>query len=79
LHIKNENSPLLKSINGSVNVYFCHSYYVQPSDPRIITATTNYGLEFASSVCKNNVFGVQFHPEKSQAVGLQILKNFYEL
>lgn len=79
LHIKNVNSPILKNINESENVYFCHSYYVKPNDSNIIATTTNYALEFTSSVYKDNVFGVQFHPEKSQIVGLQILKNFYEL
>ena len=78
LHIKN-GSPLLKNINDSANVYFCHSYFVIPSDSDVIAATTDYSFEFTSVVCKNNVFGVQFHPEKSQAVGLQILRNFSEL
>jgi glutamine amidotransferase len=79
LHIKNPISPILKGIDASANVYFCHSYYVKPSDPDVIAATTEYATEFTSSVCKENIFGVQFHPEKSQAVGLRILKNFYEL
>jgi len=79
LHIKNRDSPILKNINESENVYFCHSYFVKPSDPSIIATTTNYALEFTSSVYKDNIFGVQFHPEKSQIVGLQILKNFYKL
>lgn len=79
LHIKNGTSPILKNINDSSSVYFCHSYYVKPDDSNVIAATTDYSLEFTSAVCKDNVFGVQFHPEKSQAIGLQILKNFYEL
>ena len=79
LHIKNPFSPLLKGIEESANVYFCHSYFVQPGDPSVIAATTDYAKEFVSSVYKDNVFGVQFHPEKSQAVGLNILKNFHEL
>lgn len=78
LHIKN-GSPILKNIEDSANVYFCHSYFVIPSDSDVIAATTDYSFEFTSVVCKNNVFGVQFHPEKSQAVGLQILRNFSEL
>lgn len=79
LHIRNTNSPILKGIKDSDNVYFCHSYFVKPSDPAVIATTTDYGIEFTSSVYKDNIFGVQFHPEKSQTVGLQILKNFYEL
>ena len=79
LHIKNPASPVLKGIKESANVYFCHSYYAQPKDPSIIAATTDYAREFVSSIYKDNVFGVQFHPEKSQAVGLKILKNFHEL
>ena len=78
LHIKN-GSPILKNINESANVYFCHSYFVIPSDSDVIAATTDYACEFTSAICQDNVFGVQFHPEKSQAVGLQILKNFSQL
>ncbi len=78
LHIKN-GSPILKNINDSANVYFCHSYFVIPSDSGVIAATTDYSFEFTSAVCKDNIFGVQFHLEKSQAVGLQILRNFSEL
>ena len=79
LHIKNGNSPILKNIPELANVYFCHSYYVKPSDKTIIATTTHYAQEFASSIYSGNIFGVQFHPEKSQSIGLQILKNFYEL
>ena len=78
LHIKNGSSPILKNINESASVYFCHSYFVKPDDPNIISATTDYALEFTSAAYKDNVVGVQFHPEKSQVIGLQILKNFYE-
>lgn len=78
LHIKN-GSPILKKVNDSANVYFCHSYFVIPNDSDVIAATTDYAFEFTSAICKDNVFGVQFHPEKSQAVGLQILRNFSEL
>jgi len=79
LCIKNKGCTLFKGIQDSVNTYFCHSYYVVPVDGSIIATTTDYGVNFASSVCKGNIFGVQFHPEKSQKVGLQILKNFMEL
>lgn len=79
LHIKNPNAPILKNIDEAANVYFCHSYFVKPTDASIIATTTNYAIDFASSVYKDNILGTQFHPEKSQAVGLQILKNFNEL
>ena len=69
---------LLDGINGNGQVYFCHSYYPQPSDKSVIAATCNYGLEFGCVLAKDNVYGVQFHPEKSQAVGLKIIKNFVD-
>jgi glutamine amidotransferase len=61
------------------NVYFCHSYYVKPEDTSIVAAITNYGIDFVSAVVAGNVWGVQFHPEKSQKYGLQVLKNFAQL
>jgi len=69
---------LLDGIIGSPQVYFCHSYYPQPSEQSVIAATTDYGLEFPCVLWKENIFGVQFHPEKSQAIGLKIIKNFVE-
>jgi len=66
----------LKGIPEGSYVYFVHSYYVVPKDPKTIATTTEYGVEFASSVQKDNMFATQFHPEKSQAVGLKILKAF---
>jgi glutamine amidotransferase len=56
--------------------YFVHSYYVIPENKEMIIATTNYGVQFASAVQKENIFGVQFHPEKSQTAGLKLLRNF---
>jgi len=56
--------------------YFVHSYYVEPENKDVALATTNYGVEFASAVAKGNIFGVQFHPEKSTGLGLKILENF---
>ena len=58
------------------NVYFVHSYYVKPDDESVIATTTSYGIEFCSSVWKDNIVATQFHPEKSQAKGLAILKQF---
>jgi glutamine amidotransferase len=57
-------------------VYFVHSYYAVPADPEITAATTEYGVEFCSAIAHENVFACQFHPEKSQAVGLTILESF---
>jgi len=56
--------------------YFVHSYYVEPADPAVIATTTEYGKPFVSAIWKDNVVACQFHPEKSQAVGLQLVKNF---
>jgi glutamine amidotransferase len=71
--------PLLRGIPDNSFVYFCHSYYPEPEDKTVIAATTNYGRDFAAVVWQENVFGVQFHPEKSQAVGLKIIRNFVNL
>jgi len=60
-------------------MYFVHSYYVKPKDKKVVLTTTDYGIDFASGVCKDNVYAFQFHPEKSQALGLRILKNFVAL
>lgn len=79
LNIKQKNCPLLKDIPDNSYVYFCHSYYVCPADKNYAAATTNYGVDFSSIVWKNNIYGVQFHPEKSQSTGLKILKNFIEM
>jgi imidazole glycerol-phosphate synthase subunit HisH len=73
-----ENSTLLSGINGSAQVYFCHSYYPVPADKSVIAATCDYGVEFACVLAQKNVYGIQFHPEKSQAQGLKIIKNFVE-
>ena len=72
-------SPLLNDIPDQSYFYFVHSYYVVPEDSEIILTSTEYGVEFTSSVSKNNIFGVQFHPEKSQTLGLRMLSNFVEI
>ena len=79
IKIKQSQCPLWQGIDDFTHVYFCHSYYVQPTDPQVISTQTEYGIDFASSICRDNVLGVQFHPEKSQLMGLRILKNFKEL
>jgi len=68
--------PLLKDIPDGSYLYFVHSYYVEPEEPGIIAATTDYGVEFTSMVWRDNVFATQFHPEKSQELGLRIIRNF---
>ena len=69
-------NPLFNGIPDKSYFYFVHSYYVVPEDESIIATTTDYGLEFTSSIHKDNTYAVQFHPEKSQAMGLQLLRNF---
>ncbi len=68
--------PILDESAQGGYFYFVHSFYVDPEEKSIISATTDYGMEFASMVWKDNVFATQFHPEKSQALGLKILKGF---
>lgn len=79
LRIKNRNCPLIKGIENNSYVYFCHSYYPRPQDKKIISATTDYGIDFASLVWSGDTYGLQFHPEKSQKIGLRILENFVNL
>lgn len=73
------SSPLFASIPSPSFFYFVHSYYVVPRDSTSVLALADYGGEYAVAVGKDNVWGVQFHPEKSQAWGLALLKNFAEL
>ena len=74
-----KEAPLFNGASSGSYVYFNHSYYCRPENPSDVTATVEYGLQYACSVQRENIFGVQFHPEKSQVVGLQILKNFMEV
>ena len=69
-------SPILRGIPADASVYFVHSFHVVPADESIIATTTDYGRPFVSSIWRDNVMATQFHPEKSQRVGLQILSNF---
>ncbi|PIF03807.1 MAG: imidazole glycerol phosphate synthase subunit HisH [Arcobacter sp.] len=73
-----EKSNLFKDIENRKDFYFVHSYYFKPNE-EVTIATTNYGFEFTSAIAKNNIFATQFHPEKSQSDGLQMLKNFWEI
>ena len=70
---------MFAGLSSDENVYFCHSYFIKPKDAAIAAGITNYGIDFVSAVIRDNVWGVQFHPEKSQKAGLQILKNFAQL
>ncbi len=74
-----KDCPLFEGIPEGSYAYFVHSYHPEPEDPQIIATQTNYGVTFASSVWKDNIFATQFHPEKSQQVGLKILSNFVNL
>lgn len=71
--------PILKGIESGSHFYFVHSYYPQPKDESIVTTRTEYGVDFTSAIWRDNVFATQFHPEKSQKVGLQLLTNFVNL
>lgn len=73
-----QDVPLFRGIHSGDYVYFNHSFYCQPRNPFDVIATTNHGVAYACAVQYESIFGVQFHPEKSQTVGLQILKNFLE-
>lgn len=68
--------PLLKGVPDGARAYFVHSLYCEPTDPGDVIARTTYGIPFAAIVGRGNVTGIQFHPEKSQQVGLRILRNF---
>ncbi|MDD4753112.1 MAG: imidazole glycerol phosphate synthase subunit HisH [Desulfitobacteriaceae bacterium] len=76
---KMKDSSILKGINSGIYYYFVHSYYVAPEDLSLVAASSQYGVDFSAVVEKGNVFGIQFHPEKSSDYGLKILKNFGEL
>ena len=71
--------PLYKGIDDGSFVYFVHSYYVKPADDAVAATKTEHGIKFVSSIHKDNIYGVQFHPEKSQTVGMKILENFVNL
>lgn len=78
IKVKNE-SPLVKGLDSQSRFYFVHSYHVVPADERNIVATSFYGYEFVSVIQSGNIFGAQFHPEKSHKYGMQLLSNFASL
>ena len=76
--LRQKEAALFDQIQDGAYVYFNHSFYCQAGDPSDVIAEVDYGIRYACAVRRENVFGVQFHPEKSQAAGLRILKNFVE-
>ena len=74
--VKKKESPFLQGISDGDYLYFVHSYYVTPADVSVVATTTTYGTSFVSSIATDHLFACQFHPEKSQKVGLRILENF---
>ena len=79
IQIEQPDCPLFNKIPTGSYVYFVHSFFPQPTDQSIVAATTEYGGPFASAVWRDNVYATQFHPEKSQKIGLQLLENFLAL
>ena len=73
------NSKLLNGINNDSHFYFVHSYSFDVDEKKYVSATTNYSSEIVSAIEKENIFGTQFHPEKSQANGIKILENFVKI
>jgi glutamine amidotransferase len=71
--------PIFVGVEDAAYFYFVHSYYVVPRDPAVTATETDYPQPFCSSIWQGNLFATQFHPEKSQEVGLRVLKNFAEL
>jgi len=76
LDIRTPRAPIYTDLPDQCGVYFVHSYHVVPDDASVIASTSDYGGPFVSSIWRDNVIGTQFHPEKSQKVGLKILENF---
>lgn len=74
-----EKNELLEDLQDESYVYFVHSYYPAPADEDIVCAETTYGTTFPSAIVKQNIFGTQFHPEKSGETGLKILNNFVKI
>ena len=79
VEITRSDCPVFRGIPSGSYFYFVHSFFPRPADESIIATRTTYGETFASAIWKSNVFATQFHPEKSQMVGLQLLRNFLEL
>jgi len=71
--------PIFEGIPEGTYFYFVHSYYVEPDDPTVVAAVTDYGTSFVSAIWRDNIFATQFHPEKSQEAGLKLIENFGKL
>jgi glutamine amidotransferase len=79
IQVINEKNRLLREMTSNDRFYFVHSYYANPIEEKISILSSNYGFDFTSGVNQNNVYGVQFHPEKSHRFGMKLLKNFGEI
>jgi imidazole glycerol-phosphate synthase subunit HisH len=79
IDIVRPDCPLFRGIESGSYVYFVHSFFPKPEDQGIVATRTEYGGSFASAIWRDNVFATQFHPEKSQDTGLQLLKNFADI
>jgi glutamine amidotransferase len=77
--VKQPHATLLAGVSSGDFVYYVHSYYVQPRDPSLVALESTYGETFAAAIARGNLIATQFHPEKSQRAGLQLLRNFVEL
>ncbi len=78
VHLRRQDHPVLRNLTDDSFFYFVHSYYVEPADPECIIGETEYGIRYATICGRGSVLGVQFHPEKSQATGLTLLRHFAE-
>lgn len=76
---RNPGLVVFRGIAKDFYAYFCHSYFVKPKDSSVVIGETEYGIKFASIIRHDNVYGMQFHPEKSQDIGLKLLQNFIRL
>ena len=76
--VQHNNHPLWQGIAQNGRFYFVHSFYIHTSDPALVAATCDYGVQFHAALARGNLFAVQFHPEKSHTLGLQLLKNFLQ-
>ncbi|MFC1807745.1 imidazole glycerol phosphate synthase subunit HisH [Candidatus Omnitrophota bacterium] len=79
LEIENQKCSLLEEVPDDAYMYFVHSYYGVPTDEKVVATRTEYGVNFCSSLCKNNIYATQFHPERSQSAGLKIIENFVKV